>query len=280
MNKIENSVQFNALVKEFRGKCSGVLSNCFLMGAEIDALAAEEKLFAAEFPGWLLIICDREGYSNLYYYADKNADTAYVSQFMKNIGDREVYLDVVTRNGRGDNETPDRLINGGAAEKYKSYQRMQLAVKDIDFDALEINISDGYTLSDSYCNCEEIHRLWSVALDEKSTPLPTESELKELCDDGCLLSVLDSEGKLAGVIMLGVSSKQVTLQHLAVSPDHRRKGIALCLCHSFFLASKEKELTLIRLWVDRANLSAIALYDRLGFTVDGMICDQLYMKGN
>lgn len=279
MIRIENSSQFNAIVKDFRVKYGKTLSNCFLMTAEIDVLASQNRLFIEEYPGWLFVICDREGYSNLYYYTDGISDTVYVSELLETIKDREIYLDIVTRSGRGDNDTPSRLIADGLAEKYKSYQRMQLAVKDIDFGSFDICIAEGYSLHEDYCNPEEFSNLWKVALDEKSTPLPTDAELKLLCDDGCLFSVTDGEDNLAGVVMITVSSKQGLIQHLAVSPLHRRKGLALSLFQRSFLTARDKELTMLKLWVDCENMSAIALYDRTGFVNDGMICDQLYMKG-
>lgn len=279
MIRIENSAQFNEIVKNFRSKYGKVLSNCFLMPSEIDGLADNDSLFVAEYPGWLLIVCDREDYSNFYYYTDGISSTDCVRELLNSLDDREVYLDIVTRSGRGDNDTPSRFIADGIAEKYKSYQRMQLSVKDIDFESLKINVAEGYCLCDNYCNAEEFNKLWKSSLDEKSTPLPGDSEIKSLCEDGCLFSAVDSEGNLAGVVMLTVSSRQALLQHLAVSPLHRRKGLALSLFQRCFLAARDKELTMLKLWVDCENLSAIALYDRTGFVNDGMICDQLYMKG-
>ena len=279
MIRIENSSQFNATVKDFRLKHGKPLSNCFLMPSEIDALASRNNLYIAEFPGWLLILCNREDYSNLYYYTDGCSSTDCIRSFINELGCKEIYLDNVTRSGRGDYDTSSRLITGGLAEKYKSYQRMQLSVKDIDFNSLKTDVADGYRLSDDYCEPEELNKLWKATLDEKSTPLPSVGELKELCADGNLFSVTDSDGRLAGVAVLAVSSKQALIQHVAVSPEHRRKGIALGLLNKCFLSAKEKELTLLRLWVDHENMSAIALYDRTGFVTDGMICDQLYMKG-
>ena len=280
MIKIENSAQFNSFVKKFRTEYGKALSNCFLMPAELDSLAKEEKLFIAEYPGWLLIICDRVDYSNLYYYTVEGSDTGFVKELMKDLSDKEVYLDIVTRTGRGDNDTPERLISAGLAKKYKSYQRMQLSVNDIASGSLEICVADGYSLREDYNNPEEFNKLWKSTLDEKSTPLPNDSELKSLLETGCLFSVTDCHGNLAGVAMLTVASKQALIQHVAVSTEHRRKGLALSLLSRCFLAAKEKELTALRLWVDRENMSAIALYDRTGFVTDGMICDQLYMKGN
>lgn len=279
MIEIISLEQFNETVNSFRNAHEKTVTNCFLMPDEITALSSEGKLFTAEYDNWLLILCDREDYSNLYYYTTENSEASFVKDFMKSVGDREIYMDVVSRMGRGDRETPERLINAGAAESYKTYQRMQLPVKNIDFDALTMNVAEGYRIVSDYCDYKSIAALWKDSLDERSTPLPLKDELLKLRDEGNLLTVLDVQENLAAVIMTSVTAKQALLQHLVVSKQHRRKGLAISLLNESFLAAREKGLTMLRLWVDCQNSSAITLYDRLGFEKDGMICDQLYMKG-
>lgn len=280
MIEIKSPEEYNLAVKSFKAYNPKALTNCFLMPGEIEYLIAEGRLFISEYPGWLIILCDREDYSNLYYYTTDTSDVSFVKKFMRELYGRDVYLDVVSRAGRGDLLTAQKLVEEGIAEEYKSYQRMQLPVKNIDFNSLSVAVPNGYNLTDKYCNSEAMNELWKATLDEKSTPLPEKDELEELCKSGNLFSILDENGELAAVIMLSVSSKQGLVQHLAVSENHRRKGLARSLMSKCLIAAKDKELTVVRLWVDRKNMSAIALYDRIGYISDGMICDQLYMKGN
>lgn len=279
MIKINSPEEYNALVKAFRARKGKPLTNCFLMPDEMVAVINEGRLFAEECEDWLLLLCDRDDYYSLFYYTADGTATADVKVFIETIKDKEIFSDAVFRQGRGDTLTPSRLIADGIAEKYKTYQRMQLNVKDIDFSAVSTALPEGYRMCTDYCECEKLSALWKVALDEKSTPLPKEGELKKLSEEGHLFTVLDSEGELAAVIVLSVSGRQALIQHLSVSVSHRRKGLAAALMNSCFLCAKEEDLTVLRLWVDCENLSAVALYDRLNFQKDGMICEQLYMKG-
>ncbi len=279
MTEIKSTEEFNSLVKAFRIRNQKPLTNCFLMPQEIDTLAKEGRLLAEDSADWLLFLCDRDDYYSLYYYTTENSSSEAVKDFVKTVTDKDVYTDIVSRSGRGDMLTPAKLISDGAAEKYKTYQRMQVNTKDIDFSSLEIKLPEGYSLSLDYCDCEKLGSLWREALDEKSTPLPKQDELITLRDEGHLFTVLSEKGELAAVIVLSVTGKQSLLQHLSVSPDHRRKGLAAALMKKCLLCAKQEELTVSRLWVDCENLSAVALYDRLNFQKDGMLCEQLYMKG-
>lgn len=275
MLEIKSAEQYNEEVKLFRKNCSAVHTNCFLMGGEIEELIGKGRLFIERRPGWLFIVCDRDDYSNLYYYTDEGSNTDIFKEFTAENNDREFYVDIVTRNGRGDSITPQRLIDTSAVKKYKTYQRMQLPLKNIDFDSLEINIADGYRAVNDYSDYDELISLWKECLDEKSTPLPSEEEVAKLSGEGKMFAVVTDEGNLAAVIILTTTAKQGLLQHLVVSPKHRRKGLAASLMLSGFVSAEDMGLTMLRLWVDCENHGAISLYERLGLVNDGMICEQL-----
>lgn len=277
MIEIKDFSQFNELVRNFRKLHNNTLTNCFMMPDEIQRLADEGKLFVAEYPQWLIIICDRNDYRNFYYYTTESSDITYVKSFIGEAECGDLYIDIVSRSGRGDSVTPAKLIEGHLAQKYKSYKRMVISLRERDLSVLKKDLAEGYSFHYDFCDKEAIHALWKTALDEKSTPLPDTEELKQFCENGNLITVLDSKGDLAGVALVDISSKNTLIQHLSVSPDHRRKGLAMSIMSKGIELSGERN---VYLWVDRENSSAIAIYDRLKFKDDGTICDQLYMKGN
>lgn len=279
MIEIKTFDEINSAVKSFRAEHGKILTNCFMMPGEIDSLASAGKLFMHEADAWLLLLCDRDDYYSLFYYTTEDSDPLAVREFVSGITDKGIFMDIVTRSGKGDLLTAEKLIKSGAAENYKTYQRMQLDIKNSDFSDLEIILPEGYVISDNRCDSEKINILCRKALDEKSTPLPGEEELMKLTAEGNLFTVYDSNDDLAGVLLLTVSGKQALFQHLCVSSGHRRKGIAAALSHKCILRSVQENISVLRLWVDCKNSSAIALYDRLNFKNDGMVCEQLYMKG-
>ena len=279
MTEITSLEQFNDIVKAFKDSIENPLTNCFLMPEEIRFLISQKRLFVKQCNDWLVLICNRDDYSNFYYYTSESSSPSSLEELFTEIEKNDIYIDIVSRFGNGDLTTPENLISQGYAEKYKTYQRMQLFLKDVEANISSAKLPEGYSLSFDYCDYDALLNLWKLTLDEKSTPLPQKEELLQLCKEKKLLSVLYKENELAGVVVLSASSKQGLLQHLAVAINHRRKGLALYLVKALLSKAIECNLKAIKLWVDCDNSSAIALYDRLNFKPDGMLCEQLYMKG-
>ena len=201
MIKIENAVHFNELVKAFKGLHSKVLSNCFLMPDEINSLAEKNRLFASEYPGWLFIISDSSDYSNLYYYTCEDSDPEQAKALIADCGDRELFIDIVTKNSRGDNETPEKLIKAGFAADYKNYVRLQQLARDMDFDSYNATPVEGYHWSEDYDDYDAAMALWKLGLDEKSTELPTRESFDEHKKDGSIFFIVDDQNDLAAVIL-------------------------------------------------------------------------------
>lgn len=279
MTEITSIEQFYDIVNTFKSIFEKTLTNCFLMPEEINALISQKRIFIKSYSEWLIIICQRDDYSNFYYYTTESSSTSCVKEFLNTIEDDDIYIDVVSRFGNGDLATPEKLVANGCAVKYKTYQRMQLSLKNVESDLFNVKLPEGYKFSLDYCDYTALMDLWKQTLDEKSTPLPQKEELLQLCKAQKLLTVLNEDNELAGVVILSASSKQALIQHLAVANNHRRKGLAMNLIKSLLSQAIQCNLKNIKLWVDCNNSSAIALYNQLNFKPDGMLCEQLYMKG-
>ena len=76
---------------------------------------------------------------------------------------------------------------------------------------------------------------------------------------------LDGE-KIVGVIMSGHDGRRGFIHHTAVSPEHRRRGIAKRLAKAALNALKDLEINKVALLVFERNKNGNAFWEKLGFT--------------
>lgn len=93
----------------------------------------------------------------------------------------------------------------------------------------------------------------------------TEVSTDEEFDPGLCLVALDAEGQIAGFALCWTSS---FVKDIAVSPDHRRKGVGEALLLAAFAALRARGHEQVGLKVEVDNPSgAQRLYERLGFVI-------------
>lgn len=100
---------------------------------------------------------------------------------------------------------------------------------------------------------------WSKAAFESSSKMP----LTEIC------LAIDESGALCGYVVFFCISPECEILNIAVSPEHRRKGIADALVSLVCERSREKNCDTLMLEVRESNISARSLYEKHGFEVVG-----------
>ena len=70
---------------------------------------------------------------------------------------------------------------------------------------------------------------------------------------------------LCGVLSAYFVADEVQIMNLAVSPSFRRNGIAFGLLERLLIEAENRKSAIISLEVAENNLSALALYEKLGF---------------
>ena len=80
-------------------------------------------------------------------------------------------------------------------------------------------------------------------------------------------------GRLLAFCACWVIFEELHINSLAVAPDLRRQGHARRLLESIFQQVLADGVTAATLEVRRSNTAALALYDRLGFQVEGVRVD-------
>ena len=81
--------------------------------------------------------------------------------------------------------------------------------------------------------------------------------------------VAEIDGVVVGYIGSEAVLDSADMMNVAVSPDYRRQGIAEALVNGLSDALREKDIRFLMLEVRVSNMPAIALYEKLGFTVAG-----------
>ena len=112
------------------------------------------------------------------------------------------------------------------------------------------------------CHIEEIARLEVECF---SVPWSKNALESELDNNFARFYVAFYNGKIAGYIGAHNVLGEVYITNVAVFPEFRRKGIAGRLISALEKKMAEENALYITLEVRKTNLSAIALYEKMGF---------------
>lgn len=115
-----------------------------------------------------------------------------------------------------------------------------------------------------------------LALDEITTTLDQEKSLLASIAEAsnAIMLVAEADGALVGELSLRAISPRRAVRHVAtlgmsVKHDWRRKGVGRALMTEALAWAPTAGITRVELYVYARNAPAIALYEQLGFVVEG-----------
>lgn len=82
--------------------------------------------------------------------------------------------------------------------------------------------------------------------------------------------VAEAEGRIVALVAVAEAADVVEIEHLAVAPEARRRGIGTALVAHVLRTAAARGAAEVRLDVRRRNREARRLYGRLGFTEVGV----------
>ena len=97
----------------------------------------------------------------------------------------------------------------------------------------------------------------------------SEAALREELGKGIFLVALDAEGVPVGYVGCQTVLDEGYITNVAVSPDHRRRGIASLLLQALAHRAVAQGLAFVTLEVRVSNIPAIALYEKAGYVSVG-----------
>ena len=101
-----------------------------------------------------------------------------------------------------------------------------------------------------------------------SDPWP-ERHFRECVASGVPFLVATQDDHVLGYIIAHHAVDEAEILNLGVGPEERRRGIGRALVEAMLVALREHGITAVFLEVRESNASAIALYQKLGFSEVG-----------
>lgn len=94
--------------------------------------------------------------------------------------------------------------------------------------------------------------------------------LREVCrrNPGLFLLAIESDGQVSGSVIGAYDGRRAYIYHVAVHPDHRRKGYATALIREVERRIWALGAQKLRFMVERGNIGAQAFYKSVGFDFD------------
>ena len=103
-----------------------------------------------------------------------------------------------------------------------------------------------------------------------SLPWSRQALISQLPDDmHMFIAAIGDDGQVLGYVGMMYVLDEGYISNVAVSPEHRRLGIADTLINALIDRANEKDLSFVTLEVRKSNVPAIELYIKNGFSEVG-----------
>ena len=104
-----------------------------------------------------------------------------------------------------------------------------------------------------------------------SLPWSRQALISQLPDDmHMFIAAIGDDGQVLGYVGMMYVLDEGYISNVAVSPEHRRLGIADALINAMIDRANEKDLSFVTLEVRKSNVPAIELYIKNGFSEVGL----------
>ena len=117
---------------------------------------------------------------------------------------------------------------------------------------------------------DDLDKVMEIETSLFSVPWTKEGFFTYLTRDDAMFLVVEEKGKILAYCGLIMVLDEGDITNVAVRRDRQREGIGHFLMESLIRLSEERGVTTIHLEVRVGNETAIRLYERMGFSRDGI----------
>ena len=257
MRKIESVTELSDIIK--RHFVRGVATNNFLSSSALNDEIAGGKLSVIESGGNLFIIRSRTEHRILnFYITDTEGEVSAIPQnTVSEIPYRE--RDTALKNAS------EYLQAHGFSLMFK---RRRMSRKAEHIECTEESVSPALP-----SELKHVYEIMFGNFDIRTACIPSGEAIQAAIVDRRIL-VYRKEGIPVGLLHFTRTKSGTELRHLAVDNSYRGCGVGSALVR-YYLASTEGNSTV---WVRVDNTPAVKVYEKYGYTADGMMSDVLITK--
>lgn len=257
MRKIESLAELSDRIK--RHFVRGVATNNFLSSSALESEIQGGKLYASEQSGNLFILRNRTEHNILNFYITNTNDgiTDVPANTVAEIPYRE--------RDNGLKNASAYLQNHGFEFMFR---RRRMSRKESHIDCTDTYVSPALP-----CELKHVYEIMFGNFDTRTACIPSGEGIQQAIVEQRIL-VYRKNGIPVGLLHYNRTKNGTELRHLAVDSDYRDCGIGGALVR-YYLASVGGNSTV---WVRCDNLPAVKVYEKYGYTADGMMSDVLITK--
>lgn len=157
------------------------------------------------------------------------------------------------------------VLGGGISDPFICGIEVYRACRDEIFSAIDELFMPFTIVPAKREHLKQIANLESICFSEPWS----EETLLDAFSHGTKLLVAEKDRKVLGYVGISCILDEGYITNIAVSPDYRRQGIATALINELFSLAEDLSLSFISLEVRESNLTAISLYEKMGFVKVG-----------
>jgi GNAT superfamily N-acetyltransferase len=250
--KIDNYEQYKQLVERYNRK--GRLTNDYLQNEATD-LIIHNRLFAICGQDNAMLLVQKDGFFRVYYYINNPEELLALPE-------SELVTEILFRGENAPEAEVEWLADMGFKE---NLIRDQYFAKYSSLSASIMLIDAKIELAQTIEDVRWAAHLFNDSFDKWSGDFVSDDMCELLFAEQQVLVAKDMSGKLYGALHFEKRQGACWLNHVAVVPEARGKKIGRGLIEAYIEQGHVDDNSRYMLWVQRQNVSAVAMYRNKGF---------------
>jgi ribosomal protein S18 acetylase RimI-like enzyme len=250
--KIDNYAQYIQVLEQYNRK--GRLTNDYLQNEAAD-LIIHDRLFAVCGQDNALLLVQKEGFYRVYYYINNTDERLELPK-------EELVTEILFRGENAPEAEVKWLEDMGFKKNLvrdQYFAKYASLTQPILIEGVKIEIA---TVVD---NALWAIRLFNNSFDKWSGDYIPEAQAQLLIQKKAILVAKDMDGNRLGALQFELKQGACWLNHVAVVPEARGKKVGRGLTEAYIEQGHVDDNSRYMLWVQRQNVSAVAMYRNMGF---------------